>query len=172
MTTIRGSAAGTIPWHVNKILREHTDADPNCELTFGEIFALCPKEFSRGAVSFALNGLTAKGVVKTSGKRRTLLYSLTGLALPERVPKDPYWKKPKALTIVKPPAVEKIPKPKGKPGPKTAESHFDGNEFLTVSKFRTPREPERVCCQSCEWYGPEKGCPDCKYIFPNERIAA
>lgn len=169
MKTIRGSAAGTIPWTVYTIMKQQAR-----ELTFGELFALFPDGTSRGALSYAMNDLGKRGVVKTSGPCRSMLYSLTDVELPLRSPMAPYWKKPKGITVAKPKltAVEKITKPKGKPGPKTAESHFDGNEFLRLPKFRTPQAPELVCCKSCEFYGPEKGCPDCKYVLPNERIAA
>lgn len=167
MKGIRGSAAGTIPMRVYEIMLEEAR-----EISFSELFALFPEGTTRGALSYAVNELGKKGIVAATDAKRSRLYSLTGVVLPVRVPMDPYWKKkPKAITVVKP-KLPAVAKPKGKPGPKTAENVFDGNEFLKASKFKTPREPERVCCQSCEWYGPETGCPDCKYVFPNQRAAA
>ena len=160
---IRGSVPGSTNYLVLEVMRKF-----NRPMKAVEIHAQFHPDLKirRGSVSVALNELCNKEIAQQTGRRGSMLYSLTGKSLPIRVPVKRYWKsknkadcanaiasKKKAIQIV-----ETI--------------HLTPEETVPPKKTQSPQAPELIKCNSCEWYGPEKGCPDCRYVLPNEKVAA
>jgi len=167
--TLRGSEAGSVPFmcyeamkKANKLMKSaqiHATFDPALKIT-------------RLSVGTALHELAVKGIVHKTGNRKCMLYNLTGKVLPVRVPVQKYWsdKKP-TLPIASTPK-----EPERKPNANTINVY----RYETSSPVPSPVSEKhhrveaavRINCNSCEWYGPEKGCKECRYELPHRKVAA
>lgn len=163
-----GILPGSIPSLVLAVMVKHAR-----KMGATEIHATFKPELniSRASVSTALVEMCKKSVVAKSGGRKDMVYLPTG--------KKPISRRSKKL-IVKPKAIKMQPERetvfnfKNKTAPKviTEEVSQGAAELEKIPKFKMPKAPELIKCNSCEWYGSEKGCPDCRYVLPNEKVAA
>lgn len=160
---IRGSAVGSVPHMVLGIMKQ-------CDkpMKSASIYAAIAPELkvSRVSVGTALNELCKRKVVKKIGSKKPMLFSLTGVKNPVRVPVKPYWKSKNHVDCIE--AISK----KKQPDMFVEIIELTPAEKAPPKKTKSPQAPELITCNECEWYGLVRGCQDCKYVLPNEPAAA
>lgn len=159
---IRGSAVGSVPHMVIGIMQQH--GKPT---TSAAIYAAIAPELkvSRISIGTALNELCKRKVVEKTGAKKPMLFALTGVKNPVRVPVKPYWKSKNQADCIN--ALSK-----NNPAMAIEIIELTAAEKTPPKKVQSPQAPELITCNECEWYGPVRNCPDCKYVLPNEKVAA
>lgn len=165
--SIKGSVPGSVPFLVFEVMKKIGKP-----MSSAQVYAQFAPELNlrRISVNTALNELASKKIVEKTGARGSMLFSLTGIQLPIRVPVPRYWDLKKR-------PIDGAPSPEQKkPNANTIKPFWnDSKAPLAQANFPKPFRidtPVRICCNECEWYGPTSGCTDCKYEFERREKAA
>lgn len=157
---IRGSAVGSVPHMVIGIMKQFDKPMKSASI----YAAIAPElKVSRVSVGTALNELCKRKVVEKTGTKKPMLFSLTGVKNPVRVPIKPYWKSKNHVDCIE--AISK--KKQSETSVEIIE--LTPSEKAPPKKTKPPQAPELITCNECEWYGIERDCPNCKYVLPNEK---